>query len=300
MGFRSVGEFVQADDLGCTWTTSFRKTVASATTTTSGLVDMTYYAGSPPANFYASAPYVSALLDADKGLYLPAMQAGQTQHLKSLMVMTNASSATSTTNQRQRLMLCDYLLYYPFIDTDAVGEEQLMENTVALPRYTAGQVMVVAQAAASAQGQFTINYTNQDGVAGRVSQNTFTIATLAGGGQIATTSLSSGGYHPFVELQAGDTGVQSIQSVTFTAAGGGLVALVIVKPVFSAYVTEECRRETSGGLNSFGSASKFDLLIHQAGCPEIKSGAVLGFLAQGYAGSLASSALVGVLETVWR
>lgn len=299
MGFRSVGEFAQADLEGRTWVTGFRKMVASATTPTSGLVDMTYYAGSPPANFYASAPGVSALIEASKGFYLPAVGAGQTQHLKSLMVMSGAASATTISSQRQRLILCDYLLYYPFIDTDAIGEEQLMENTITLPRYQAGQVIAVSQSAASAVGQFTINYTNQDGTAGRVSQNTFTLSTLAGGGQVASSALSGAGFHPYIGLQAGDTGVRSIESITFTAAGGGLFALVIVKPIFSAYVTQECRRTTSSNLESYGAADRFDSLIHQAGCPEIKDGAVLGFMAQGYAGSLASSTLVGTIETVW-
>jgi hypothetical protein len=45
--------------------------------------------------------------------------------------------------------------------------------------------------------------------------------------------------------------VQSIQSVTFTAAGGGLMALVIVKPIFNGYVTQECR--TTSGV-AFGAA----------------------------------------------
>ncbi len=300
MGFNSVSEFVDADFDGRTWVTGFRKMIASATTPTAGLVDMTYYAGSPPANFYASAPYVSAYLESNKGIYVPTVGGGQTQHLKSLMVMSNAASATGTTNQRQRLILADYLMYYPFIDSDAVGEEQLMENTVTLPRYQSGQVVAVAQAAASAVGQFTINYTNQDGVAGRISQDTFTLSTLAGGGQVASTALSANGYHPYIALQNGDLGVRSIESVTFTAAGGGLLALVIVKPIFTGYVTQECRRTTSGNLESYGAADKFDMLIHQMGCPEIKDGAVLGIFAQGYAGSLASSTLIGTLETVWK
>lgn len=300
MGFKSVKEFVDADLEGRTWTTGFRKMLASATTPTSGLVDMTYYAGSPPANFYASAPYVSAYLESNKGIYVPTVGAGQTQHLKSLMVMSGSASATTTSNQRQRLILADYLMYYPFIDSDAVGEEQLMENVVSIPRYDYGQVVAVAQAAASAIGQFTINYTNERGETGRISQNTFTIAGLSGGGQVASTGISSYGFHPYIALQQGDKGVRSIESVTFTAAGGGLLALVIVKPLFTGYVTQECRRTTSSNLESYGAADRFDSLIHQAGCPEIKDGAVLGFFAQGYAGSLASSTLVGTLETVWK
>ena len=299
MGFRNVGEFADADLRGQTWITGFRKLVASATTPTSGLIDYLYYSGSPPANFYASAPYVSAVVEANKGIYVPSVSPA-TQHLKGLTTMLGAASATTTTGQRQKLIVADYLLYYPFIDTDAVGEEQTLENTVALPRYDYGQVIAVSQSAASAIGQFTMTYTNQDGVSGRVSQNTFTISTLSGGGQVATTGLSGNGYHPYIDLQNGDIGVKSIESVTFTAAGGGLFALVIVKPLFTHIISQECRRTTSSNLESYGSANRFDALIHQAGSPQIKDGAVIGLFGQGYAGSLASSTLVGLLETVWN
>lgn len=297
--FTGVQEFVDADFRGQTWITSFRKLVASATTPTSGWIDYLYYSGSPPANFYASAPYVSATVEANRGIYLPSV-APATQHLRNLTVMSGAASATTTSSQRQRLLLADYLLYYPFIDTDAVGEQQDMENIVACPRQGWGQVIAVSQSAASAVGQFTITYTNELGVAGRVSQNTYTLSSLAGGGQVASSAASGAGFHPFINLQNGDRGVSSIQSVTFTAAGGGLMALVIVKPIFQHIVTQECRRETSGGLNSFGAADKYDALIHLAGSPRIPDGAVLGIFGQGFAGSLASSTLVGLIETVWQ
>lgn len=298
MGFSNIKEYAEADERGQTWITGFRKLVASAASPTSGLIDYLYYSGSPTANFYASSPYVSAVVEAGKGIYVPNV-APMTQHLKNLTVMSNASSATATTNQRQRLLLADYLLYYPFIDTDAVGEEQVLENTVTLPRYDYGSVVAVSQSAAAAVGQFTMTYTNQDGVAGRVSQNNFTLAGLTGGGQVATTTLSGNGYSPFVDLQVGDYGVKSIESVTFTAAGGGLMALVIVKPLFSHVVTQECRRTTTGNLESYGAADKWDAIIHQAGSPQIKDGAIIGIFGQGFAGSLASSTLVGLLETVW-
>lgn len=292
-GFRTVGDFANADLLGQCWLTQFRKTIASAATTTNAWVDYSYFAGSPAANFYASSPSVAALVEASRGIYVPTVSPA-TQHLKSMMVMT-ANTATAV-NARQRLVLCDYLLYYPFVDTDAIGEEQLMDNTVPLPRYTSGLVIAVAQSAASTTGQFTFTYTNQDGVAGRVSQNTYTFA-VAGGGQIVSANGVGASYNPYCTLQLGDTGVRSIESVTFTAAGGGLMALVIVKPLFNGYVTQECR--TTGGA-AFGAANEFLSLITSAGAPEIKAGAVLNFFAEGTQGSLASSQLVGVLETVWN
>lgn len=297
-GFANVGEYANADLIGQCWLTSFRKTVASAATTTNAWIDYSYFAGSPPANFYASAPSVAAVIESDKGFKVPSVSPA-TQHLKSLNVMT-ANTATAV-NARQRLVLCDYLLYYPFIDTDAIGEEQLMTNTAddplvpSLPRYPHGRVIAVAQSAASAIGTFTFKYTNQNGVAGKISQASSTFI-VAGGGQVVSANGSGASYNPYLPLALGDTGVQSIQSVTFTGAGGGLMALVIVKPLFNGYVTQECR--TTTGV-AYGAANEFLSIIHSAGAPRIKDGAVLNIFAEGTQGSLASSQLVGVIETVW-
>lgn len=301
MGFSSISEFAAADEAGQVWVSGFRKAVASAATTTRAWVDMTYFAGSPPANFYASSPLTAAVIEADKGIYTGGNVSPATKHLKNVMLMSAASSATGTTNGRQAVAVCDYLLYYPFIDTDAIGEEQFLDNTVTLPRYatTGGQVVAVGQSAASTIGQFTFNYTNQDGTAGRVSQNNYTFA-VAGGGQVVAASGTGASYNPFCYLQAGDTAVRSIESVTFTAAGGGLMALVIVKPLIKTVVSQECRRTTTGNLESYGACTELASIIHQAGAPRIQDGAVIGMFASGYAGSLASSILAGTLEVVWN
>jgi hypothetical protein len=298
MGFGAISEIPAADDAGQTWTTSFRKAVASAATATDGWLDYSYFAGSPPANFYASTPLVAAELDSSRGIYLPSV-APATQHLNNLRLMIAASAQNSSTAARQYVALCDYLMYYPFIDTDAVGEQQALDNTLALPRYGSGVVIAVAQSASSAVGQFTMTYTNQDGVGGRVSQNTYTFI-VAGGGQVVAASGVGASYNPFLYLQAGDSGVRSIESVTFTAAGGGLMALVIVKPLLMHFLAQECRRTTSGNLESYGSCSEFQSAIHAAGAPRIIDGARVGLLAAGAAGSRASSILAGIIETYWN
>ena len=296
MGFANVKEYAAADELGQCWLTQFRKTVASAATTTNAWVDYSYFPGSPPANFYASSPSIAALIEADKGIKVPSVS---TQHLKKFNVMT--ANTASTANARQRLILCDYLLYYPFIDTDAIGEVQTMTNTAddplvpSLPRYTSGRVVAVAQSASSTVGTFTFTYTNQDGVSGKVSQASSTFV-VAGGGQVVSADGVGASYNPFLPLALGDSGVRSIESVTFTAAGGGLMALVIVKPIFNGYVTQECR--TTSGV-AFGAADEFQSVINSAGAPPIKDGAVLNIIAEGTQGSLASSQLVGFIETLW-
>ena len=297
MGFANVKEYVEANDNGQKWFTQFRKLVASAATVTNAWIDYTYSGGSPSANFYASTPLEAAEVETARGIYVPTVAPAQ-QYLKNLMVMTSASGATSTANGRQQLILADYLLYYPFIDTDAVGEQQDLVNTVTIPRYGYGNVVAVGQSASSAIGTFTFTYTNQDGTSGRVSPANSTFV-IAGGGHVVGASGVGASYTPFLNLQAGDYGVKSIESVTMSVAGGGLMCLVIVKPLLTATVTQECRRTTTGNLESYGAASEFSSLIHHQP-PEIIDGAVLGILAAGFAGSLASSTLVGNIETIWN
>jgi hypothetical protein len=298
MGFDTVGEYAAADEAGRTWLTGFRKTVSSTATTTNNWLDYSYFSGSPGANFYASTPSEAAEVDATRGIRVPSVPSSE-QYLKNLMLMTAASSATSTTNGLQKIALVDLLLYYPFIDTDAVGEQQDLVNTVTIPRYGSGQVIAVAQSASSALGQFTMTYTNQDGTGGRVSQNHFT-PIVAGGGQVVNATGAGASFNPYMYLQAGDSGVKSIESVTFTAAGGGLMALVIVKPLLFTPLTQECRRTTSGNLESYGAAMEFSSVIQGAAPARIYDGAVLGLFGQGFSGSLASSIVSGLIETVWN
>ena len=297
MSFANASAWAAAPDAGRYQITTFRKAVASAATVANDFIDYTYFSGNPPANFYASSPSVAAVVEAKMGINVPVRD----QFIKSLTVMSAAASATGTTSQNQRLLLADYLLYYPFIDTDAIGEEQVMDNTVTLPRYTTGarvQMMAVGQSASSTVGTFTVNYTNQDGTAGRTSQTTYTKVISGGGTLVSSSNNAVTGSHPFIGLQAGDSGVRSVESVTFSGAGGGLMAIVLVKPLFHFYSTQECRRTTTGNLESYGAASYFET-VTTVPTAEIKSGAVLGVIGLGNAGSLASSVLVGTLETVW-
>jgi len=299
-GFVGVRDWVDAPDLGRSHITTFRKQVASAATLANDWVDYTYFSGNPPANFYASAPLESSVVESIRGILLPNVSPMK-QFLHRLTVMSSAASATGTTNQRQTLILADYLLYYPFIDTDALGEEQTTTAVAAIPRYTSGDgvmMMAVAQSAASTIGTFTVTYTNSDGVSGRVSQGTFTKVVAGGGTLVTSTTNNIAGSQPFIQLMAGDKGVRSVESVTFSAAGGGLMAIVLVKPLQHFYSTQECRRTTTGNLESYGAASQFESLIHKTPT-EIQPNAVLGIIGLGNAGSLASSVLVGTLETIW-
>lgn len=299
-GFKNVSALVDSFDNGKTWISTFRKQPAASATIAGHWFDYSYAAGNPIPNYYASSPLVADVLDESKGIIVPRMAGDDKQFIHRITAMAAASSATSTTSQNQPLMLLDYLLYYPFIDMDAAGEDQTMDNTVTLPRYTDGvgvQMMVISQAPTIGGGRFTITYMDSDDNPQTTVSMYCAAAQPAGCGVQAVNA--AGGLAAFVPLAAGSKGVKSVTSCNFSVANGGLCAIVLVKVLETHYVMEECRRTTTGTIESFGDATEKEAMRLRGGMAEIKDGAFLGFYGRGTAGSLASSVLVGTLETVW-
>jgi hypothetical protein len=85
-----------------------------------------------------------------------------------------------------------------------------------------------------------VTYTNQDGTAGRVTPlHTMTTAASVNGTILTTQTAGTGRFGPFMALQTGDTGVQSIQAVQCTAGTDvGLFTLVLVRPLAEFTVRE--------------------------------------------------------------
>lgn len=302
-GFRNIKEWVDSHDSGMRDIFQFRK-MSGAVTIAGQWVDYTYASGRPISNFYATAPLVSALIENNKGIDVGGSVAPCKKYIHRLMTMMSAASATTTSCQNIQLLLCDYLLYYPFVDMDDDGEQLMnfgVETPVALPnRYGNGvQMMLVAQGQTVGGGQFTVNYTNSDGVAGRVTPNQYCAAAQPAGALVQAHGAASG-VNPFITLQEGDKGVQSVQSVQFSLVNGGIASLVLFKPLCSHNQMEECRRTTSGTLASFGSPSETEAITSSMALIEIVPGAVLGFIGRTFAGAINSSQLVGTIETIWR
>lgn len=301
-GFRNIREWVQSEDDGKVHWGMFRKFVPSGAITIAGQwFDYSTASSYPVANYYASSPLISAYIDVDRGIYVPSVSP-ERQFIRRLMCMSAAAGVTTATSKNQTLMLLDYLLYYPFVDLDAVAEEQSFTNSRAITRYTDGKgvmMMMVSQSATAGGGNFTVKYTNQDGTPDRVTPTTYCVAAQPSGAIVNATGAAAS-THPFIPLQAGDTGVRSVQSVTIGTANGGLGCIVLVKPLMTTYIREECRRPTSSPAEDFGDATELERIRMQSGTPRIIDGAVLGFIGRTSAGSIASSVLVGTLETVWR
>jgi len=287
--FENHRALAAAFDAGQYGISTFRK-VPSATATIAGQwFDYSYASGNPIPNYYAASPLVATVLEPEKGIIVPRMSGTDRLYLHRLSVMSSGATAGA-----QPLFLLDYLLYYPFVDMDAAGEEQTLDNTTPLPRYTDGigvQMMVVAQSPTVGGGRFTINYTGTDDIA-YTTESMFCAAAQPSGALVSAVGATTG-LLPFVPLNAGVRGVKSVNWVNFSVANGGLCAVVLVKPIETTFVLE------STSVAGLGAAVEKESCRLRGGIPEIKDGAFLGLLGAGAAGSLASSPLVGTIETVW-
>ena len=267
------------------WHASFRKVVSNVTVAGTWC-DLSYSPGSPPANFYATEPLISATLSSTKGIDNVGAVSPDKKYAKKILAYS-----ASTAFQSSTLMLCDYLLYYPFIDGDATGD-QTLENTVALPRFTTGegvQAMLVAQGAYTGNVQFTINYTNSAGVAGRVSP-VVTTNTAGVAATIVNSGVIAGVAGPFIPLQSGDIGIRSIQSINFVASNGGILALVLVKPITEIGISEVTA--------TFNTPVQYENFFDFVSANQIEDGAYLNFICLPNA-SLSAAVVSGLLTTTW-
>ncbi len=282
-GFNSIKEYVDAELDGKSRIYSWRKSPTQVTT--AGLwFDMSMSPGNPVPQYYAASPMTSVAMrqSTDGGLNHGATT-GTTKYLKSTISMSN-----SATGLPMPMILCDYLVFYPFID-EGTTDTQSMTNSVTLPRYTDGkgvQVMAISVAGRTGGQSFYFTYTNQDGVSGRTSQIVVQNASTAIGTIVssATATLNSGG--PFIGLQSGDTGVRSIESVTMLGADVGLFTLVLVKPLITSQILEQT------------APTEENLLIEKASLPEIKDDAYLNWICMPN-GSLSGVSFHGIIQTIF-
>lgn len=281
-GFKNTRQYVDAVLDGAFVMSSYRK-VPTQANTVGNWMDLSMASGSPVPNYYASAPLVAATLDAKEGIFHGPDMAPSKKFLRSFSIMSSSTNAAAS-----MWYLLDYALYYPFVDMDAVGEEQVMDNTTALPRYTDGagvRMMMVNVSPSVGGGQFTVSYVNQDGVTQTTPNHFCTAATNIA--TLTATSVVAGGFMPFLRLAAGDTGVRSINSVTFSVANGGLCAVVLVKPLKTYRIREG------------STATEIQAITGNPSMPEIVDGAYLNLIGNTNTGSLISTVVAGLAEFTW-
>ena len=286
-GFKGLREILTSYTTGKSYYSFWRKT-PSQVTVAGQWFDMSMSPGNPAPQYYAASPLVAQQMkrSTDGGIPHGGNVSTESKFLSRFLIMS-----ASGTGLPMSFILCDYLLYYPFVDT-GTNDEQLLTNSVTLPRYTDGagvQIMAVSVAASGGlQPTFTVNYTNSAGVAGRVSRlhtlstNTFNGAVMSNNQTVAVSNM------PFIGLQDGDSGVRSIESVTFvTGTDVGLLSFVLVKPLMTGVILEQT------------APSEKVCQPHDGIMPQIYDDAFLGLLACPN-GSLSGVAFHGEIETIWN
>lgn len=281
-GFANIAELANAYDEGRVKYSTWRKTPAQATV--SGIwTDLSMAPGNPVPNYYASSPLVAATLNGNEGIFHGGNVSPMTKHVARLTSM----STTAAANPLPKIMQ-DYLLYYPFVDQSST-DEQLMDNTVTLPRYADGtgvKIMAVLVAAQSGGATFTVNYTNQDGVAGRVTPVQVCNTATSSGTLVTSAPNTAGTSGPYLALQSGDTGVRSIEGVTFIVPDVGLICLVLVKPLCTT------------AMRGIDAPAEHNFWIDGPVLPQVVDGAYLNFIAHP-TGSLAAAPIHGDATFVW-
>lgn len=265
----------------------WRKT-PTITTNAGFAFDLSMSPGNPPAKYWFDAPPYTATVvtrSSDGGLQHGANVTPNTKYLRSITAMTSTATALP-----MNMLLCDYLLYYPTID-QSVTDEQVMVNTNTLTRYIDGKGVQVLCVLLSDNGgfgpSFTMEYTNSDGIGGRITS--LRIAPSTGRmGQIGTHSISYGNTDSsiFCKLQDGDSGVRSIEKVTMSTTDVGLFTLILVKPLLQM------------SINETTAPYEKDAFLIGGDIPRIYDDAFLNFVVTPK-GSLAATALIGDIKVIW-
>lgn len=285
MTFRGMKDVIDAEISGKARLSTFRKAPV-AITAIGHWFDLSMSPGNPTAQYYASSPLEAKTLSHSQngGIFHGKSVAPEEKFLRRSMIMTQTAAACP-----MPIIICDYLLYYPFID-ESDTEPQPLVNDVPLSRYTDGEgvkVMAISLAAHATSVSFQFTYTNSQGVTDRVSQ-TVSLNLQGAVGTVITSSRNIAGTSgPFIPLQDGDTGVRSIQSVQMNGAEVGLFALVLVKPIAQLSIT---------GIDA---PVEIDYLrMGGMTMPKIEDDAYLNIIIHP-GGTIASSQINGFIETVW-
>ena len=285
MGFSNFKELVNTELEGAERIFSFRKT-PSQVSTAGVWFDLSMSPGNPVPNYYAASPLVAVAMrqSTDGGFFHGANVSPAKKYLRRSTIITNSATGLPLT-----MLLMDYLLYYPFIDEGTI-DEQVLTNSVSLPRYESGEgvrIMAVSVAPRTSGQRFIVSYTNSSGVSGRTTTSVFQNAAAANGSIITSSVNNTISAVPFLPLQAGDTGVRSIDSVTMLGADVGLFTLVLVKPI-----AQFCLNEQTAPV-------EVDYLLQKSGMPEIKDDAYLNLLCLPN-GSLSGVTFIGDLKFTWK
>jgi hypothetical protein len=291
MTIQTVSQIADAYDAGRYWTGYMRKVYSTSTTETR---DLSYSAGIPVANYYASTPLVSATLGYNDGVYAgpPVSSAGFKKYLHKITHLPPSAVNIGQTN----FWYHDLVMYYPFIDGD--GGYQALTNSIPIPRYGGEgcRIMIVGQGAGVAvTANVYITYTNTNNIQ-RTVRIYFNSQVGAGTAPAIYDTWGMGqqsAYQvpvncPYLELYRGDSGVKSIDAVDIQDAAGGIFAFCIVKPLGVVTMQEQS-----------GAPLEVDFVRDRFAAPEIGDGANIYAVSRASTAAGTNGVHVAELSFIW-
>lgn len=205
---------------------AFDRTVSklSITTVTAAYSSLFQAGGVPGPGTYTPIPGGAALDRSSAGAWSIGLANPTSPDKKYLITLGYTHSSTIN-----MLILIDLLVAAGGISANTTASQTI--NSVALTRYTDGAGVMMTFDVTTALGSTVSNltvtsYTNQAGTTGRTTP-AVPMTTSAIVARLQPVALG-----PFMEMQAGDFGIRSVQTLAFSAAmGAGVVALNLYFPL---------------------------------------------------------------------
>lgn len=283
-GFNNTRNVAAMENDGYGSSRSWRK-APTQPTGNAAWFDLSMSPGNPIPNYYASTPLVARALaqSTDFGLNHGGNVAPMKKRLRRFFAVCNFATAVP-----MPIVLQDYLLYYPFLD-EGVLDEQLLDNTVSMTRWTDGvgvQIMAVVAGAHTGGQAFRVRYTNSDGVPNRLTRPVVMGSNNSVGIILSLASFQANVAAPYLPLQPGDKGVRSIQGFQMLGEDVGLLTLVLVKPLAAA------------SIRGVDAPVEIDYLTDMPQLPLIADDAYLNIICAPL-GNFQGGQMNGVITTVW-
>jgi hypothetical protein len=238
--------------------------------------------------------FTPCIAQANDAIWFPAIEAGMERQLAGITVKPQASGQSQVAVSFE---VYDLIGVYPLIDGDSTDIQE-MDNSAPLPRYSTGDGIIpvlvnhVAPQIQAADG--TMVYTTCAGV-----QRTVTIrAALTGLNRVVSAHPSAGAAGQLSLPRAdGCGGVRSIDSLTWTAAPGGLYSLYLIRPLFSFTHWSDPISAASSTGNKMA-IEKCNCTHNAWHLPRIYDGAHIGMFFMTSAGGRTMS-LFGHMNFIW-
>jgi len=297
MAYTSLDDMTAKLALGQAWRADWNKITGTVAYTAGNWYDLSLPAGNPVANTYPGTALTGVVPTETTGW---GMYHGGNVSTDTKQVLNASAFSAVATAVPGVLMLVDVVKYWPGINLLTTSPQTLIAGT-ALSRYTSGAglraflVSTALTGTSAGTPVVTASYTNQAGTSGKALGATINLTAGAANvptpGKITHSGVAANNHAPFLPLAAGDTGIQSFQTITattaYTGASVATAALVMCKPLVSVPIV------------TLGVAGERNTIFQIPSSVKVEDGACLSWIYFAGAATAASTSIMGSVDFGW-